>query len=47
MYSVKGREIKCSVSREGKSSVKCHGKGNEVLSVKEREVKCRVSMGEK
>ena len=43
VYSVRGREIKCTVSREGISSVKCQGEGNQAYSVKGREVKCKGS----
>ena len=42
VYSVGGREVKCTVLREGKSGVHCQGMGSHEYSVRGREVKCTV-----
>ena len=43
VHSVSGREIECTVSKEGKLSVQCQVKISQVYSIKGREVKCTVS----
>ena len=43
MYSVEGREVRCTLSRDGESGVQCQGKGSQVYSVKGREIKCTLS----
>ena len=43
MYSVGGREVKCTVLREGKSGVHCQGMGSQEYSVRGSEIKCTLS----